>query len=309
MMQSLFTELQYPFPSRIHPDHVLIEKEIPAFADAYTFLPQDARSQFKAAQLGRLTALWYPDCPFRLLIPLARLLVWVFVFDDVYARLPLSQLKAVQDRLTGILRGDLPAQEEESILHQFAIAHHELAFHNQAAAWKARYLESWQYFFEGQLLEKQYSYKQELTYPRLAEYIGLREKLGAAYPYIDLVEVVSGCILPAEVFQHPAIQQRRFFVSRLTTWDNDLLSFDKEKRSLEAMNLVAVLQHEHRCPLEEAYRIALHMRREQVAAYLQLCAGWPDFGPWNTAVKDYALRLDWLISGHLEWYRDNPRYA
>nr|WP_295873838.1 hypothetical protein [uncultured Chitinophaga sp.] len=241
MMQSLFTELQYPFPSRIHPDHVLIEKEIPAFVDAYTFLPPDARSQFKAAQLGRLTALWYPDCPFHLLIPLARLLVWVFVFDDVYARLPLSQLKAAQERLSGILLGDLPAREEESIFHQFAIAHHELAFHNQAAAWKARYLESWQYFFEGQQLEKQYSYKQELTYPRLTEYIGLREKLGAAYPYLDLLEVISGGILPAEVFHHPAVQQRRFFVSRLTTWDNDLLSFEKEKRNQEAMNLVAVI--------------------------------------------------------------------
>ncbi|SKA41347.1 hypothetical protein SAMN04488128_105422 [Chitinophaga eiseniae] len=308
-MQSLFTELQYPFPSRIHPNHALIEKEIPALIDAYTFLSPDARRQFKAADFGRLTALWYPDCPFKMLIPAARLLVWVFIFDDVYARLPLPQLKAAQDRLTGILRGHSPAQEEESVFQQFAIAHHELAFHSQAAAWKARYLKSWQYFFEGQQLEKQYSYKQELTYPRLAEYMDLREKLGAAYPYIDLVEVVSGCILPAEVFQHPAVQQRRFFVSRLTTWDNDLLSFEKEKRSLEAMNLVAVIQHEYRVSLEEAYRIALRMRQEQVADYRQLCTEWPDFGAWKAVVADYVLQLDRMISGHLEWYRDNPRYA
>nr|WP_295873839.1 hypothetical protein [uncultured Chitinophaga sp.] len=51
------------------------------------------------------------------------------------------------------------------------------------------------------------------------------------------------------------------------------------------------------------------MRQEQVAAHQQLCAGWPDFGRWNAAVADYGLRLDRMISGHLEWYRDNPRYA
>ncbi|NLR63381.1 hypothetical protein HGH92_03595 [Chitinophaga varians] len=308
-MQSLLAELQYPFPSRTHPDHALIEKAVHAFIDSYTSLSTDARKQFKAAGFGRLTALWYPDSPFPQLIPLARLLTWIFIFDDVCARWPLPQLKGAHDRLTAILRGSPSYPEEDAMFQQFAIVYEELACHTLPQAWMTRYMASWHYFFEGQLLEKQYSYKHDLTYPSLAEYLDLREKLGAAYPFLDLAEVISGFMLPSEVFSHPAIQQRRFFVSRLTTWDNDLLSFDKEKRSQEAMNLVAVIQHEHDCPQEEAYRIAMHMRAEQVAAYRQLCNDWPDFGEHREAVADYALRLDWLISGHLEWYRDNPRYC
>ncbi|MBC9914359.1 terpene synthase family protein [Chitinophaga varians] len=307
-MQSLLAELQYPFPSRIHPDHALIEKEVHAFIDSYTSLSPEARQQFKAAGFGRLTVLWFPDSPLRQLIPLARLLTWTFIFDDVGARWPLPQLKGAHDRLTAILRGSPSYPGEDAMFQQFAMVYEELACHLLPQAWMTRYIASWQYFFEGQLLEKQYSYKHDLTYPSLAAYLDLREKLGAAYPFIDLVEVTSGFMLPPEVFGHPAIQQRRFFVSRLTTWDNDLLSFEKEQRSLEAMNLVAVIRHEHNCLLQEAYNIALRMRDEQVEAYLHLCAHWPNFGEHREAVAAYALRLDWLISGHLEWYRDNPRY-
>lgn len=308
-MQSLLAELQYPFPSRTHPDHALIEKAVHAFIDSYTSLSPDARQQFKAAGFGRLTALWYPDSPYQQLIPLARLLTWTFIFDDVCARWPLPQLRGAHDRLTAILRGSPSFPGEDALFQQFAMAHEELVFSMMPAAWKARYIGDWEYFFEGQLLDTQYSYKQDLTYPTLEAYRELREKIGAAYPFIDLVEVTSGFMFPPEVFSHPAVQQRRFFVSRLTTWDNDLLSFDKERRSQEAMNLVAVIQHAYDCPQEEAYRKAMYMRAEQVAAYLQLRNNWPDFGQYREAVADYALRLDWLISGHLEWYRDNPRYG
>ncbi|MBC9930086.1 terpene synthase family protein [Chitinophaga qingshengii] len=307
-MQSLFSALQYPFPSRIHPDHVLIEKEIPAFLDVYTFLPPDARKQFEAANFGRLSALWYPDVPFDMLIPAARLVVWIFVFDDHYGPLPLPELKKAHERLIAILRGSLPRPEENAVFQQFSLVHEELACHIRPNTWMTRYIESWEYFFEGQQLEKQYSYKQDLVYPSIEEYMSLREKVGGTYPYVDILEITSGYILPAHIITHPAIQRRRFFVSRLATWDNDLLSYDKEKRDHEAMNLVAVVQHEYNCPLEDAYHIAMEMRNQQVEAYLDLRINWPDFGEHHAAVTDYAARLDWLISGHLEWYRDNPRY-
>lgn len=307
-MQSLFSALQYPFPSRIHPDHVLIEKEISAFLDAYTFLPSEVRQQFKAANIGRLTALWYPDVPFSLLIPAARLVTWIFVFDDHFGPLPMAPLKEAQDRLIAILRGSPLQPDDDAIYRQFAMAHEALACHAVTDNWMRRYIEGWQYFFEGQQLDKQYSYKQEVTYPTIDAYMTLREKVGGTYPYIDIVEIMSGFILPAEIIGHPSIQQRRFFVSRLATWDNDLLSFEKEQRNQEAMNLVAVVQHAYKCPLEDAYYIALEMRNQQVEAYLDLRDNWPDFGEHHAAMTDYAARLDWLISGHLEWYRDNPRY-
>lgn len=307
-MQSLLAELQYPFPSRIHPDHALIEKEVHAFIDSYTSLSPEARQQFKAAGFGRITALWYPDSPYPLLLAAARLTTWTFIFDDVCGPWPTPQLQHAHERLTAILHGSPSPPGEDAIFQQFAITHEEMAFSTMPAAWRARYIRNWQYFFEAQLLDTQYSYKQDLSYPTLEAYMELREKIGAAYPFIDLVEVMSGYMLPPGVLEDSAIQQCRFFVSRLTTWDNDLLSFDKERRNLEAMNLVAVLQHEHHLSLEAAYRLAVQMRHEQVAAYLRLRHNWPDFGQHQEAAADYALRLEWLISGHLEWYHDNPRY-
>ncbi|MFY0256284.1 hypothetical protein ACDQ55_20280 [Chitinophaga sp. 30R24] len=299
--------IHYAFPHQVNKDLTAIVDNVNSCIDTYTFIPLPVRAALKAASFGKLVAFIYPHAAPELLLPCGRLVLWIFIFDDLYGPLPVSDLIQVHGKLTAILNGDLTYANEHIMLQHFALSHQELSPYI-TPLWLERYIADWQYFFEGMILDKQYSYQSTIIYPSIEEYMILREKVGGIYPFITLSEIIAGFILPPEIFRHPAIQQARLTVSKLVTWTNDLFSVNKERENNEAMNLVAVIQNEHGCSWEEAYNTAISMHNQVLAAYITLRASWPNFGDFHARVETYISLLEYMISGNLAWYADNPRY-
>ncbi|WP_143305996.1 terpene synthase family protein [Chitinophaga vietnamensis] len=306
MKTLLHERIMYPFGHQTNPHLPLLQRQTSAWIDQYQ-LPPSLGHAMKQSAFDQLTALFYPHATPELLIPCGRLMVWVFVFDDVYCSKPLPLLRTAHRRLMELLQGDQPDPGETAYFTEFATALKELQPYVNKS-WMERFTADWAYFFEGQIHETSYSYKYPLTYPTIREFSLLREKVGAAYPFVDLAEIETGLILPDEIYLHPAIQQARYFTSKLTTAANDILSVVKELRNSEALNLVSVIQNELGCSQDEAFERAVELHNQLTSDYLALRADWPDFGEYHAAVDCYVQNLELIIAGHLAWYEDNERY-
>jgi len=296
-----------PFPQRISPHAEFLKEESERWIrEEYSSLSPSFVKMMMRLNGASWAAHCWPDASLPVLTSITRALLWGIAQDDYYAPLQGDELPKVTYRMMEIARGTIPEPEENPIIHQFSIFMRE--FENIATEdWMKRYVYDISQYLEGIEIDSSISYRKNINYPTISEYIPIRRKNVAMATVNDKIELVTG-ILPDYIVVHPFIQQARILAGDLFAWSNDLISLEKEMRDDEAMNLVLVIQNERKCSIEDAFDEAVQMYNSRVECFMDLYNDIPDFGIYTPVVKKFLEGQGLWISGYLNWFEETNRY-
>lgn len=298
---------EYPFPARINTHADILEQQAHRWLDEYGCLHGMMRLRLKEAGFGYAAARLFPAAGYRQLIPFGRLLMWTAVMDH-YAEGSAAAFENLKAQSMDILLHGNLCDPDNEMLRQLAIFREELlnAF-PVPACWMERFTASICAYFEGLKLEA--PYRAEGRFPDTPEaFIRLREMSSGAMPFIDLIEVETGAVIPEAVFPHHVIQQLRRLTSHLLIWCNDYFSAEKE-RAQDISNLVLALEHNRQCTPAAAYEAALDIHNATLHEFISVCNNLPRVGAFDPYIGQYVHHLQLMIHGNLSWYmNETTRY-
>jgi len=310
-MPARFTPLpDYPFIDAITEHEAQFRQEANLWYDTdYAFMSKSTLKRYKRMDLGRVAARMLPhtsrkECN----TPLNRFTIWITIMDDYYELATKKNLEALRVRVADLLMGEKLTADDNGILHQVAKTRIELAPHVPDRWFERLVADMNSYIIYGMGGESPYKISRRI--PPLAEFMIIREWSIGVHPYLHLVEVENDFILPEYVARHPTIHRLQDLISRLSGWQNDFYSLEKELAiDHEMMNLITVIRHEYDISLDEAYAEALRIHDADVAEFVAIHAALPDFGIYQQEVYKYVSYLGVLIQGLQKWYQlDTHRY-
>lgn len=307
MLQTV--QFNYPFPARLSKHADYLETLIGQWLLRYDCLSSDFKEKLRLGRFGTLAAHFFPLASRQQLIFMTRWNLAFFAFDDLYGPLPLPALIQRCNRAIAILKGAPANLGDDEIFRQIAILRQELTPYVVGHPhWMDQFTGSMALFFEGMQTDTAYSYKETVSYPTLAQYIQLREKIVATYPLLDFAELEVGAILPPEVIKDPTLRRLRQLACRLVSWSNDIYSLRKEMEDHEAMNLVLVIRNEYGCSMQQAISRAYLIHDHDLEEYVLLSSELTGYGRHTKDVNRYVRAISLLVSGHIAWYNHTYRY-
>ncbi|SHL57721.1 terpene synthase family protein [Chryseobacterium polytrichastri] len=300
-MKSQIPSLEYPFELKINPHIDSLEQKVTLWIDEYSCLPESLRKRYKKSNFGKFTARFFPNSSPELLIIISRWALAAFAFDDLYGSCPLHELKIESQKVIDILNGDSLFSDENEIFKQFRIARDEL-LPIVTPEWMERFINDHHSWFEGMFEETVYSYKESITYPSLAEYISLREKVSGGKILCDFLEISTDFIMSDNDFSKPITQKVRQLLTLMISWFNDIHSVSWELERNEATNLVLVIKNERKCSMEAAYEEAIQIHNNDLNEFIKITESLPDFGKYNDDFKRYIHNAELFLKGQELWY-------
>jgi hypothetical protein len=303
------SQLSYPYPDLIHPNYVAMEEYAAKVIDEYTEIDNELMQKIKKASPGELIARFYPFANSEQVNSIIRYLIFTFVIEDTYSRLPFDVLQNKCKRVNNFIDNPIIEQNDEMVIRQLNICLHDARKLNASPQWLARFSKHNQEFIESILTETTF-YEQgvPIRYPSIEECMRHREDQVAGYPFIDYIDLVLGITLPETVYQHPHIQRLWKLILYFIVYVNDLYSIEKDVYNKEIMNVALVIQHTKECSLEEAKAETLRMHDESLDEFESLCSSPPDFGKYNEQVRMYIDRLRYFVQANLSWHKMSRRY-
>lgn len=303
-------QLNYPYPDLINRESASMENYAARVMDEYTEIDSGLREKIKKASPGELVARFYPFAAPECVNTIIRYLIYTFVVEDTYSRLPFDVLKAKCERVATFLRNGIVQPNDEMVIKQLKYCIDEAKLLKATPFWLDRFAQHNNEFIQSILTETTfYENGKPVRYPVIQECIRHREDQVAVYPFIDYTELTLDFILPETVYKHPHIQRLWKLIAYFIIYINDLYSIEKDIYNDEIMNITLVIQHEEQCTLEEAQIKTLHMHNAALAEFTRLCSSIPDFQPYDEYVSTYVRRLEILVQGNLSWHKMSRRYT
>ncbi len=306
MQPELLNRLRYPFAAKMNPHASSITDKAQDWIKEYTCLPGNMIHRYKQSRFDLLGPLFYPQASLERLIPLSRLLMWFFPYDDFLGPQPLAELHETSRKAVAILAGE-PVVIDNDIMQQLKVFSSEIAIY-AIPHWHKRFINNMADYFSAVEEELQYNFKKNLLYPGREQYMALRLRTSAVFPLVDLLEIATDRILPDAVLNHPSIHRLIVLANRLMAWFNDCIS-SKREHGIESTNLVLIIQHETKCTLEEALVATIEQHDQDIEEFMHIRSSLPDFVDLQAAVETFIQGLEWMIAGHGQWYSYTRRYA
>lgn len=300
--------LRYPFPDILHPQVDELEAFATQVVDACNIVAS-LRNTIKAAAPGSLIAGFFPLAPTACLFTVVRYLVFAFIVEETYTRLPYTELESRCKRIQDFLKDGrvLPGDGED--IRQLKLCMDEAIALSATPQWLQRFGTDTDAFCQSLLTETTfYENSRPVRYPDMEQCIRYREDQTAVYPFIDYAELVLNTYMPDHIYNHPFIQQLRTLTARFIVYVNDLYSVEKDIFHEEMMNVCLIIQHETGCSLMEAQERTWELNNQELAVFMSLCTSPPDLGAYNKAIGRYIRYLQQFIQGNLSWHRYSSRY-
>lgn len=306
---------KYPFPNFIHPDFQQQREEYYDWIDReYTFHSTAAREKHKQHNLTDIAA---RGCPFLRTLaelrPLANYTANGAMMDDYWDRCSRSEMNAIGKRIEELLTGEdtnEPGPNENGIFHQFWILRQDAIKCGMPERLYKKYVASIHNVFVGYAEERIY-YRDKII-PPLAVYWIIREDTSGAHPFCKYAAMQKDYRqLPDDILEHPHILRLHSLYAWMIGIHNDITSLPKElHREEDTMNLVKVLQHEHKIPLKDAYMMAMEYHDNCLKEFMLLHKHMPPFGEWQNMAYDYVQDLGISVAGVYAWHaNDTTRYV
>jgi hypothetical protein len=302
-------QLQYAYPDLINQEYAAMEDYAARVVDEYTEVDPGLREKIKKASPGELIARFFPFALPESVDTIIRYLVFTFVIEDTYSRLPFDTLKVKCERVAAVLRDGIVRPDDEMVIMQLKRCMDEAGLLGATPSWMERFARHNNDFIQSILTETTfYDNSKPIRYPNIPECIRHREDQVAVYPFIDYTELTMGFVLPEAISGHPYIQRLWKLIAYFIIYVNDLYSIDKDIYNEEIMNITLVIQHQEQCTLEEAQIRSLEMHNEAQAEFESLCAAVLNLYPDNKPIEAYIHRLELFVQGNLSWHKMSRRY-
>lgn len=309
-------ELDYPFPPVINEHADAVHRGTVEWVRRFDLLPNERAYRFFAASgLGYLVARNHPESEPSDLQLMSDWYAWLFLRDDkgdasAVGRQP-ERLSAADNRLLDILEGANADESDEPLAHallDLRVRLQEYLYrYDLTDVWMRRLVRAVREHLEATLWEA--ANRARATVPDIESYIRMRPLTGGLSIVTELIEIIEGYHLPAEVREHAAVRRLSGASHNIACWANDIISLAKELRCGEVNNLVVVLSNEFDLTLQEAVDRAARMHDAEVQVFVQTAAQLPSFGPAvDEILARYVSVLQARMRGILDWSYQSERY-
>ncbi|KAF9476263.1 terpenoid synthase [Pholiota conissans] len=169
-----------------------------------------------------------------------------------------------------------------------------------------RFLSAYQAFSDSQINQSLHRSLDKM--PSVGDFIKWRRATIGAALVEAMVEYSLDLDIPDYVFKDPTVMAMSDATTDITTWPNDLCSFNKEQADGDFQNLVCIIMVERNLELQDAINALTDMLETRVAEYLALKKSLPSFGKEVDAqLRRYHGALEHFVQGTVVWYYMSPR--
>jgi 5-epi-alpha-selinene synthase len=310
-------ELYCPFSPAISEHADAIHTSTVEWAQRFDLTPGwKASKLFDATGIGYLVARTHPDAALDELRLISDWYAWLFLQDDMRdesetGKRP-DELSSIDDRFLDILEGAELGILDEPLtcaLHDLRERLGErLRVNVLSDVWMRRFVRTVRGHLEATLWEA--TNRRRLIVPELDSYVRMRPMTGGLSIVTELVEIVEGVHLPAEVREHRTVVRLTEASHNVVCWANDILSLAKELRTGEVNNLIVVLRGEYGLTLQQAIDLAAEMHDAEVIDFVHASTLIPSFGAEvDGALDRYVAALRARMRGVLDWAYESGRYG
>jgi len=143
--------------------------------------------------------------------------------------------------------------------------------------------------------------------PSLAEYLRLRQYLGAANLATMSLSVMANIDLPDIIYTHPTIERLTELCRNAICFSNDLFSLSKEKEYNADFNIVSILENERKMSIDQAIKEAAVIHNTTVRDFIKegKKALQMSKGEIKEMLRKYLQALCCLMSGNVAWSTGN----
>ncbi|WP_219511613.1 terpene synthase family protein [Nonomuraea ceibae] len=303
--------LPCPFPNEINEHAAEVDAESHSWLAASHLLPgAETLEHFRRSKIGMLAARTNPLVPRDALRLINDWYNWLFAFDDAFCEgelmghrasalaRALPPLLEILDRRREPEGGDPFGVTLRELLDRIA----ESGTPAQVDRWRTTVKE---YLF-AQIWEA--ANREVDLIPTPEDYVLMRRITGATFTCFALIDVGGGYRLEAEEWHHPDVRMLSDLACDLIGWDNDLLSYAKERGNDKARhNLVTVLATHRTFNLQEALEEVSKMHNTAIAAFVERRAALDKWA--SLPVRRYVRGLEHWVRGHIEFSLGSARYV
>ncbi len=311
MQQLLSSGLYCPFPSQINKYVDILEKHALEWVLQFNLqASKTAYQRFSKSKFFLLAASAYPDCGLEELKIGNDWLSWIFIWDDLcdmseFKKQP-EALKVFQQRFIEILRGAEPTKQDIPINHALADLRQRTR-ERASEKWFNYFLHCFEQYCDGCVEEA--VIRAEGIVPNINTYMKCRRFSVGGYLFLTVSEFCNNYMLSDILRNHKTVKQLELITIDILAWCNDVFSASREIDSGDVHNLVIVLHHLHKLPLNKAIKRAADMHDQKVKSFINLEASLPSFGEdIDVELAKYISIMHSWISGNFNWYSLTSRY-
>lgn len=301
--------LTCPFPSDVNPHVDEIDRDTMSWLAASGMIADgEQMERFRSAGYGWLGARTYPYAPRALCQVATDWCVWLFAFDDAYCESDrrAAEITRALPRLFEVI-DDLHGTEPVDDVFARALLDIKARI---SAYGTADQLDRWRAATKDYLFAQVWeaANREDDVTPTFADYVFMRRRTGAMLTVFALIDLSARVCLTWDEWRHPAVTAMTRHANDVVVWDNDLISYAKERGAVNARNnLVSVLVACTDCAVQEAMDRIGMMRDQAIAAMVALEPVTSSLR--SPAVSAYVRGLQYWVSGSVDYSLTSSRYT
>ncbi|MFC1617313.1 hypothetical protein ACFL2K_03745, partial [Candidatus Margulisiibacteriota bacterium] len=297
-----------PIKLKESPYSKIIEKETIKWARDMRLISKKKASlkHFIEDKTYKLACYCYADTPYDALLTEAKMIAFMFNFDDAMDRKntriginPIKMFKLIH-KLIKIFCGDKNINPKNHLHRAILDITRDM---DRTGKDKRPFINSFRRGFQAKVIEVKNRKKGKIY--GLEAYKQLRDYGSGVEPTLEIEYLLNNINVTKKVRENIAFRAASLLANRIISYTNDVLSLGVEIKNNDFNNIVLVKMDQDKISLEEAFKWSLKHIEDNTRAFLAWLKEFPQKEPYPAI----ANALKYWIRGNLEWAsQDSKRY-
>ncbi|KAI0675633.1 terpenoid synthase [Trametes maxima] len=297
------TMSSWPMPRRVNPLYEEVSARSAEWVRSFQAFSLESQRAFDLCDFGLLASLAYPNVDEDHLRVGCDLMNVFFVFDEYTDVMDASGTQELADIIIDAVKNPgRPRPSGESVVGEITRQFWKHALESATAPAIPRFEDAWTRY--AMSVVEQARDREEGRARAVDDYLALRRYTIGAEPSYVVAELKLG--LPAEVTQHPLVEELRTCVTDMLIFDNDLLSFRREYATGDPHNVIPIVMQEKRLTVDEALRWLSNEHRQRADRFFAL---WPEVAALDFGSQEVDSAFQLYLDHLANWPRANECWS